>query len=169
MELRYNLNEQVYAVSPIQQRDDIIISIDGHCVDARLNWINTHQCQLSVNGIERTVYVAQDDDQLYIHLDGKVWQLSVLDEFSDTGATAAPNSGLIKAPMPGIVVDVSVSIGSHVEIGESLLLIESMKMQTEITAKVAGTVSHIASVGENFNKGTELVVIALADAQELSQ
>ena len=50
---------------------------------------------------------------------------------------------IVKAPMAGGITNVSVSVGSAVKIGDTLLLLEAMKMENEITAHVDGIVAEI--------------------------
>lgn len=67
---------------------------------------------------------------------------------------------LIKAPMPGKIIDVLVREGSHVLRGESVLILEAMKMQNEILSPVNGTVIKIsAKANSNVMKDDVLVEI----------
>ncbi len=68
---------------------------------------------------------------------------------------------VIYAPMPGRVVSVAVHVGETVEIGQTLLVLEAMKMENEITAPKAGTVRDIyVSEGSNVGKNDPLVTLA---------
>ncbi|HUV01798.1 MAG TPA: acetyl-CoA carboxylase biotin carboxyl carrier protein subunit [Bacteroidales bacterium] len=67
---------------------------------------------------------------------------------------------LIKAPMPGKIIDVLVREGSHVLRGASVLILEAMKMQNEILSPVNGTVIKIsAKANSNVMKDDVLVEI----------
>jgi len=57
----------------------------------------------------------------------------------------------IKAPMPGTIVDVKVSVGSSVKKGDILLVLEAMKMENELAAPFDGVVSQVLAV-----KGTSV-------------
>lgn len=73
-------------------------------------------------------------------------------------APAAGGADAITAPMPGTVLDVKVSSGQAVNAGDTLLILEAMKMENEITAVAAGTVDTIAvSKGSAVNAGDVLV------------
>ena len=52
-------------------------------------------------------------------------------------------SEMITAPIPGKIIDVIVEEGQHVNEGDTLLILEAMKMQNEITSHVAGKVKKI--------------------------
>jgi len=73
---------------------------------------------------------------------------------------AAPSSGSILAPMPGLVVEYKVKVGDAVKIGDVVLILEAMKMQNEITAERAGKVVSLgSSAGAQVAKGDVLAVI----------
>ena len=56
-------------------------------------------------------------------------------------APAASTGEQIESPMAGTILKVNVSVGAHVNQGDVVLLLEAMKMETEVRSKVAGTVS----------------------------
>jgi len=67
---------------------------------------------------------------------------------------------LVAAPMPGKIVDLLIEVGDKVKEGESLVILEAMKMQNEIGSPASGTVSKIfIKVGDIVNKEDVLVEI----------
>ena len=75
---------------------------------------------------------------------------------------AAPVAGgaQIKSPLPGSVIKVLVSVGQAVKKGDTLLTLESMKMENAIMAENDGTVKQIAvSAGQNVMQDDLLVVL----------
>jgi biotin carboxyl carrier protein len=67
----------------------------------------------------------------------------------------------IKAPLPGLIIDVKVNVGDVVKVGDVLLVIETMKMENNVASPVAGTVKEISvSSGESVNEGAPMIVIA---------
>ncbi len=73
---------------------------------------------------------------------------------------AAHKEAHIKSPMPGLILDILVREGDTVEEGDTLLILEAMKMENAITAPVAGTVSKIhIEKAEAVEKGVVLVEI----------
>jgi biotin carboxyl carrier protein len=62
------------------------------------------------------------------------------------------------APMPGLVVRVSVAVGDTVAVGQGLVVVEAMKMENELRASVAGVVLSVrATPGQPVEKGALLV------------
>ena len=74
---------------------------------------------------------------------------------------AAPAAGVqVKSPLPGSVVKVLVSEGQAVKKGDTLLTLESMKMENAIMAEADGTVKQIAvTPGQNVMQDDLLIVL----------
>jgi biotin carboxyl carrier protein len=96
-----------------------------------------------------------------ITLAGRDYFLAGGEEESGGGASAHHHGdGTIEAPMPGNVVAVRVKPGDKVAVGDSLVVVESMKMQNEITAPIAGKVKAVhCGKGEQVAFGAVLVEI----------
>ena len=78
-------------------------------------------------------------------------------------APAAPVAGgePVKAPMPGTILDVKVKVGDVVKAGQTLCVLEAMKMENEIPAPKDGKVAQVTvAKGASVNAGDALVVLA---------
>ena len=72
----------------------------------------------------------------------------------------APKDGAntIKAPMPGIILDIKAAPGTSVKRGDVVLILEAMKMENEITAPVDGVVSQVlVTKGSSVATGDSLI------------
>ena len=66
----------------------------------------------------------------------------------------------VKAPLPGVITDIKVAVGDEVQAGDTLLVLEAMKMANNIEAEKAGKVTAICvKVGETVMEDDALVVI----------
>lgn len=75
-------------------------------------------------------------------------------------APVAGEGASVKAPMQGNINDIKVSVGQTVNKGDTLLILEAMKLENEIVAPVSGTVKSIhVSKGQTVDNGTVLVVL----------
>ena len=70
------------------------------------------------------------------------------------------HSTVVKSPMPGLVLKIKKKVGDSVEMGESLLLLEAMKMENDIRAASSGVIKEIR-ISENsaVEKNEVLLVI----------
>ena len=80
---------------------------------------------------------------------------------AETKPAAAPAAGVqVKSPLPGSVIKVLVSEGQAVKRGDTLLTLESMKMENAIMAEQDGTVKQIAvTAGQNVMQDDLLIVL----------
>jgi oxaloacetate decarboxylase alpha subunit len=86
----------------------------------------------------------------------------VLDSGPMLAATApiVSGSGVVESPLAGVVLKVNVNVGSHLSEGDVVLIMEAMKMETEIRAKVAGIVSAVnVRQGDSVAVGDVLVTL----------
>ena len=77
-------------------------------------------------------------------------------------APAASGSGAdgeVVSPMPGKILKVIADNGAHVEAGDVILILEAMKMENEIVAPIAGTVSLSVSVGQTVDTDALLATV----------
>jgi len=75
-------------------------------------------------------------------------------------AGAAEAAGAVLAIMPGLIIKLLKQEGDRVEVGETILILEAMKMQNEIQAKVAGTLRQMnVKQGENVEMRQVLCII----------
>ncbi|MEU6775524.1 biotin carboxylase N-terminal domain-containing protein [Streptomyces sp. NPDC046759] len=111
---------------------------------------------LEVDGVRRTFEVARYGDEVYVNST----HLTALPRFPDPTAQLAPGS--LVAPMPGTVVRVADGLteGATVEAGRPLIWLEAMKMQHQISAPVAGTLTALhARTGQQVEPGMLLAVV----------
>lgn len=77
-------------------------------------------------------------------------------------ASAAPAGAgtALKAPLPGTITDVKVTVGQQVNVGDTVVILEAMKMQNNIEAERAGTVTSIVvKQGDTVMEGAVLLTI----------
>jgi biotin carboxyl carrier protein len=130
---------------------------------------------LIVNGESFEGYVYPDEDGWQVLLQGQFYQVHVEDEREKSLKTAmhgTVRSGaefVLKAPMPGLVVSVLVSEGQAVEKGQTLVILESMKMQNELRAPNAGKVARLRiKAGESVEQKQTLLNLTATPTDAIS-
>ena len=130
--------------------------------DRTFHIIRNHQSftaeVLEINAAEKTVV---------LRINGHLHTVKLKDRFDlllekmgmSSAATAKVNS--IKAPMPGLIVGVTVQPGDVVSKGDSVLVLEAMKMENLLKAPGDGTVKAIkVTKGDRVEKGQVLIEFA---------
>lgn len=75
-------------------------------------------------------------------------------------AGAAEEAGAVTAIMPGLIIKILKNEGEHVEAGETVMILEAMKMQNDLTAKAAGVIRQMnVKQGENVEMRQVLCII----------
>lgn len=74
--------------------------------------------------------------------------------------TAGPVAGTVVSPMPGVILEVKVKEGDAVTIGQTVIILEAMKMENEIVSEFAGTVSAI-KVKKGDTVDTDAVLVEI--------
>ena len=110
---------------------------------------------LKANGVEKVVYCAKINDKWWIHLDGNV---SVIEVVEPGASNSGANEGEFTAPMPGKVLEVLIPEGATVSEGQPLMVLEAMKMEHRILADREGVVTVIHySPGDQVDAGSVLL------------
>lgn len=99
-----------------------------------------------------------------IEIDGEIYSVTIKDELDQVlenmgfGLTANKQIKDIKAPMPGLVLEIAVAEGQQVNEGDKILILGAMKMENSITISVNATVKKIAvAAGDAVEKGQVLI------------
>lgn len=107
---------------------------------------NGSAIDFSMNGIWYSVDVKDEQDLLLDRLG-----------FKTNDASA---EGILKAPMPGKILDIMVQEGDEVEKDQPLAILEAMKMENELKAPVSGVISSIlVETGQSLEKNTAILEI----------
>jgi biotin carboxyl carrier protein len=132
-------------------------------VDARLTAQGIFS--LIIDGVSHVADVADDEGRFVVEIGGETYSVQVEEQtryiIRTRGGAAGGGAGqTIKAPLPGRITHVAVQTGDTVAPGQTLLVIEAMKMENELKASTPGTVREVrVAVSQAVNAGDVLVVI----------
>ncbi len=168
MEVRLRLGNRPFTVQLARQGDvyDAKVADASHrvaCVHGpttrAAGGATVEELALEVDGRPHRALVARTRDRVLVALGGRVFSFETGEETRAAGGGGA-RSGRVEAPMPGKVVSVLVAPGATVEIGQPLVVLEAMKMETTLTSEVAGTVAAVrAQAGAVVGAGDLLVEV----------
>ena len=145
------------------------VIIDGAVVDAALTDVPgspIRQVRIG-NTVHRVIARRGERGQYTLLMDGQRHHVEALDSraraIRDLAAASGGPAGPapLVAPMPGMIVRVSVAPGDVVVAGQGLIVMEAMKMENELRAAGPGTVTAVRAVpGTAVQKGAILVELA---------
>ncbi|WP_031090767.1 biotin/lipoyl-containing protein, partial [Streptomyces sp. NRRL WC-3549] len=129
---------------------------------SRLVEVSRRRVTVELDGLTHTFSRADSPDGVWLGRDGDTWHVQDHDpvEASLSGA-ARSGADTLAAPMPGTVTVVKVAVGDVVVAGQSLLVVEAMKMEHVISAPHAGTVTELdVTAGTTVAMDQVLAVVA---------
>jgi biotin carboxyl carrier protein len=142
-----------------REGDNATVELDGRRYHGRLHSAGDADALVLEDRTER-VWTYVTGDTVWVHAFGRAWELTVVDPV-ERSRTGGDSGDVALAPMPGTVVAVHVAPGDAVTAGQTLVVIESMKMQSEIAAERDGVVDRVlVAVADTFDRGASLVALA---------
>ena len=146
-----------YQVTVGAQEVDVLLhggvaTVDGVSTEVRLSEVEGTPVRMVTIGDEVHRVVARKGatrGKFTLWIDGFRFEAEALDERTRairalSGAVAGPTGPApLIAPMPGMIIRVAVQVGDVVQPGQSLVVMEAMKMENELRAIAAGTVKEI--------------------------
>jgi biotin carboxyl carrier protein len=110
--------------------------------------------------------IEEREDEIEVLMHGRLFGVKVMDERAQLLASRSGGLGTesgeitIKSPMPGLIVAVKVEVGQEVTAGQTLVILESMKMQNELKAPRDGVVQSVnVQPGQSVEQNKPLVKI----------
>ena len=160
MVLKLDLDGTVHHVTILARRPHLVVSVDGrrHVVEG-LDEASEGSRTITLNGEPVAFARAGSADGAIIRLDGRSFALRRRDAAEASAAGGGAN--VVRAPMPGTIVTVHKRVGDKVARGETVVTIESMKLQMKLDAPRDGEIAEIAArEGEGFDKDAVLARLA---------
>lgn len=137
-------------------------TIDGTQYEVSILDIEGQQVKLEVNGKAYTATLPETEKQKVKPQIAKPIPSEEPKEVRkpiNTGGNTAKGIG-IKAPLPGVIIDVLVNVGDTVKRGQQVATLEAMKMENNIESDCDGTVIEVkVKKGDSIMEGMDIVVI----------
>ncbi len=134
--------------------------INGNLYKVTVGDIEDNNVRVEVNG---TPYTVELEKQSKPKIKPVVRTASTSPAAPPTAVTRPASVGSkagIKSPLPGVILEIKVKEGDMVKRGQTLLILEAMKMENDIKADRDGKVTSIkVSKGESILEGTDLIII----------
>ncbi|MEZ5920906.1 MAG: biotin carboxylase N-terminal domain-containing protein [Parvularculaceae bacterium] len=136
------------------------VMIDGHEIEVA--FCSDEEALLVIDGEAQSVFFTRTESALYIASETRIF--TAMTSLAKASAAEAA-SGLVTAPMHGVVSEICVAEGDKVAEGDRLCILEAMKMRHEIAAPKAGPVASIhAETGAQIASGD--IILEIGDLEK---
>ncbi|MDE0853279.1 MAG: acetyl-CoA carboxylase biotin carboxyl carrier protein subunit [Nevskia sp.] len=161
----FRLNDAEYNLELSRAPAGYRLHLADRTVPVNLHLEDDGSAVLTVNGRSEKALVATRGDDVFIHLGGVAYQLRYEHPLQRLAAQSQGSAeDHVRAPMPGSLVALHARPGQTVARGESLLVMESMKMETTIAAPRDGIVELVHfSIGQTFDRDAVLLELKHVD------
>jgi 3-methylcrotonyl-CoA carboxylase alpha subunit len=134
------------------------VTINGRRLAVEAYRLSDGGWRLVIDGESVVGYSAADGTLRHVGVHGETFVLAVPER--QARRRAAASSGDLSAQMPGQVIDVRVAEGDTVQAGQTLVVLEAMKMEFRVTAPVSGEIRRLlVAAGDVVERGQRLVEI----------
>ncbi len=165
MSLDLRSGDRQHHVDVRRTPDGWTVAVDGAAPDLEILEVTGDRVVLRRDGRRLTARVARRGAERLVWLDGRAHVLHLAGDEADAADVIAAGGPRHAAEMPGKVVRVLAAEGDRVAAGAPLLILEAMKMETELAANVAGRVARVTvAAGDTVAVGDLLVEIEPEDA-----
>lgn len=137
-------------------------TIDGNKYEVAINEVNDTTAKVTVNGAEYTVeWEKPVEEKPVVKVQPVAAKPAATAAAPAAAPTAAPVNGhAIKTPLPGVIIDVKVNVGDTVKKGDTVVVLEAMKMENNINADRDGKVVAInVEKGQSIAEGTDIITL----------
>lgn len=158
MSFKLTVDGVTHTIDIVRRRPHLVIRIDGreHEISATGSFDEGRQT-IEIAGAPVHFTRAHSGDQLLVRLGGRTFETAIVDPRAEA-AGAGGGLDVVKAPMPGAVVSLHKQPGDEVQRGETVVTIESMKLQTALAAPRDGRIAELLrQEGQTFEKDDVLV------------
>lgn len=136
-------------------------TINGNKYEVAINSINDNIANVVVNGEEYEVQMEKEPEPVK----KKVVVRPVAQPEAETASALTSTNKVdlnnaVKSPLPGVITEIKVKVGDEVKAGDTVVVLEAMKMANNLDAEKSGKVTAVlVKEGESVMEDTPLVVI----------
>lgn len=158
----YQIGAELKTVTVEQVGERFRVSIGDKVYDVAARQLQPGEFDLEIDGQQQVAYVASDGSRRYVAVAGETWVLEKPrpPQQRQHGPHTDDVSGRVEATMPGLVREVLAVEGAEVKRGDTLVVLEAMKMELRLTAPYSGRIRQMHCVsGQVVERGQVLVEI----------
>lgn len=142
-----------------------IYRINGQEYIVAVNKMDNSQAEVAVNGTNYNVELVDAEEEVTLVTRPAAKAPAAAPKAAapapaKTAASGAKGANALTSPLPGIIVNISVNVGDTVKKGQTVAVLEAMKMENALQAPADGTVASIdVNVGDSVLEGVTILTI----------
>ncbi|WGR92704.1 acetyl-CoA carboxylase biotin carboxyl carrier protein subunit [Bradyrhizobium sp. ISRA435] len=143
----------------------MLVGVDDARIRVRLTSLGDHMFAAVTGSQQRTVRIQQQGQTIFVQDRQKRHTLTAMPYLGYISA-ATEVSGELRAPMTGVVLKANAAVGDRVKAGDTVVVMESMKMELRLTSKIDGIVTAV-----HFRAGDTVernAVVAIVDGEQVA-
>lgn len=154
--------DKVFRINLEQEENKFQIEIDNEPHPVEFRKLDEHLYSIISNGKSFSIGVLKNGKDIQVFLNGDLYEFEAISERERSKVlTAASGVQEIKSPMPSRVVKILKTLGDEVKLDEGVVVVEAMKMESELKSPINGTVKDIKTKeGDSVEAGTVLLIIS---------
>lgn len=158
----FKLNNQIHRINLEEEGKQIEVEINGEKTSVEFQKIDENYCSILIGGESFGMGILKRGKRLDVFLDGEIYEFEPISE-RERQSAAGVISGMqqIKSPMPSRVVKILKKDDEEVQEGEGVIVIEAMKMESELKSPIQGKVKEIrVKEGDAVESGMVLLTVS---------
>jgi biotin carboxyl carrier protein len=144
MKLSFDHNSQSFPIALMPTGKSYLAAIGDKTIEVEILQASDGKLDLLIDGKRVTAYVSSDNAKRWVTINGQTFVLTKSSGARRGGRGHPHAAGELTAPMPGQVRALNVSEGDTVAKGQTLLVLEAMKMEIRVQAPFDGIVSSVS-------------------------
>ena len=142
-------------------------TLNGKSIAADIEKVNEHEYHLLVKNVSYNIQIVKRDfaeKKLILKVNGKKYVIEVKDKYDELlhklglDNIVSKKINDVKAPMPGMVLSVLVGEGQQVKKGDSLIVLEAMKMENILKSPTDGIIKKVSAIKGTAVEKNQLLV-----------
>ncbi len=157
------VNEKSYIIT----HDNDSVEVNGNKQVIDIQSIDQHTISLVRNGLQTTAQIVEVDrteKKVILLIEQETYEIELKDKMDLLLKDLGMSEMLVKkmpnlsSPMPGLIVSVAVEAGQTIAKGDTLIILEAMKMENSLKASAEGIVAEVmCKAGDSVEKGQTLI------------
>jgi len=151
--MRYRLLhlDKVFDVNVRVEKEEYIVTVNEEKYRVKDFAAQCNHVSMKIQDKNFAMSFAQDGDKRYVSHDGEYYIIEIVRPAKSGVRAAQQEANSVASSMPGLLIKMPVRVGEEVSVGQTLAIVEAMKMQNELHAPCDGVVKKI-----NFKEGDQV-------------